>query len=57
VPPAELWRGRAYPNFIHVSAWGGFVYAPDGPPVIDAGRLRYLGGGWYSFEWNVGVWR
>jgi hypothetical protein len=57
VSESQLWAGSTYPNFVHVSQWGGFAYAPDRPPVIDASRLRYLGGGWYSFEWNVGVWR
>jgi hypothetical protein len=55
--PAASWAGSRYENFIHVSQWGGFAYAPQQPPEIDASRLRYLGAGWYSFEWNVGMWR
>ena len=43
------------PNVIHLSHWGGFVHSPVRNPNDDDRRwyyfkLRYMGGGWYSFE-------
>jgi hypothetical protein len=38
-------------NLVNASDFGGFVYSPDAPPTgYRAYKVRYVGGGWYSFH-------
>ena len=56
-PYQDIYAGRGQPprRTVNIGHTGGFVYSPEQHPDPRASyyRYRYMGAGWYSFEWKL----